>query len=317
VFSEGTPLGISFAVTGDRPGAVPTRLSSAVATRLVLRLADPGDHAALGLRPRELPRFVEGRAVEADTRRVLQLARPAATTDVAERARRRWGEGTVAPVDALPTAVPVSDLPTGKVDGGRLWLPLGLGDEELEPCGLELHPGDHATVVGPARSGRSTALATIADVVRRTDPDAIVVGVCRPGSPLHGREGLDASGPPDALDTVLAAAVTDDRRWVVLVDDAPGFEDADGSLLALIGARDDLHVIGSARTDELRGDYGQWHRRLRRSRTGLLLQPDLPGDGELLGARLPRRVPVPLRSPGRGFLVSAGAAELLQVAAPS
>jgi DNA segregation ATPase FtsK/SpoIIIE, S-DNA-T family len=128
---------------------------------------------------------------------------------------------------------------------------------------------------------------------------------------------LDASGPPDALTAVLEAAPDDARPWVVLVDDATRFDDSDRLLEGLTSAaRGDLHVIGSARTDELRSDFGQWYRPLRRSRTGLLLQPDLPGDGDLLGARLPRRVPVPL-VPGRGFLVTAGSAELVQVSLPT
>jgi DNA segregation ATPase FtsK/SpoIIIE, S-DNA-T family len=153
--------------------------------------------------------------------------------------------------------------------------------------------------------------------MRDADPDAILVGVCRVGTVLRGSGLLDASGPPGALRRVLQAAVDDPRRWLVLVDDAPGFEDEDGLLKSLVHARrDGLHLVGSARTDELRGDYGQWHRRLRRSRNGVLLQPDLPGDGELLGARLPRRVPVPMSVPGRGFLVSSGSAGVVQLARP-
>jgi DNA segregation ATPase FtsK/SpoIIIE, S-DNA-T family len=317
VFSEGTVFGICFAVTGDRAGAVPHRLASAVGKRLVLRLADDADYAAFGLRERELPTFVPGRAVETDTRRVVQLALPLPTATVA--APSNPDAGTPPPrIRALPSDLEAATLPAGRRTDGGLWLPVGVGDEELAPVGLQLHPGEHALVAGPARSGRTSTLLLLAQMMRRTDPDAILVGICRPGSGLHGAGLLDASGPPSALRRVLLAAPDDPRRWLVLIDDAPGFDDDDGLLHELATChRDGLHLIGAARTDELRGDYGQWHRRLRRARTGILLQPELPGDGELLGTRLPRRVAVPLSAPGRGFLVNAAAAELVQLARPA
>ena len=54
---------------------------------------------------------------------------------------------------------------------------------------------------------------------------------------------------------------------------------------------------------------------MRASRTGLLLQPDLDLDGDLLGCHLPRRAPVPIGR-GRGWLVNDGDARLVQVALP-
>ena len=49
--------------------------------------------------------------------------------------------------------------------------------------------------------------------------------------------------------------------------------------------------------------------------TGLLLQPNLDIDGDLLGAVLPRRSIVAI-GPGRGYVINDGAAELVQVARP-
>jgi S-DNA-T family DNA segregation ATPase FtsK/SpoIIIE len=55
------------------------------------------------------------------------------------------------------------------------------------------------------------------------------------------------------------------------------------------------------------------------SRLGLLLQPDVDLDGDLLGTVLPRRGAVaPLAAvPGRGYLVVDGRPGLVQVAAPA
>jgi hypothetical protein len=114
---------------------------------------------------------------------------------------------------------------------------------------------------------------------------------------------------------VLRAAIADPRRWVVLVDDAPGLDDVHGVLAGLLAAgRPGLHVIAAGRSDALRGGFGHWSRPLRQSRAGVLLRPDLATDGDLLGVRLPRRVAVGLTAPGRGFVVDDGDAHLAQLA---
>ncbi len=315
LFSEGPTVRLSFVVTGDRLGAVPHRLTSAVGRRLIMRLADPGDYGAVGLRAKALPAFLPGRAVEPETRRVVQLARPRPTAELAAELGGRW-QGAAPALRTLPTTYAGEDLPAGTVAGGTLRIPVGIADEDLEPALLELHPGEDAVVTGPPRSGKTSTLVLLAHALRRADEELILVGLCRAGTPLHGLEILDASGPPESLAAVLEAAPDDARPWVVLVDDVPRLEDPGGLLSGLTGAaRGNLHVIGAGRSDELRSDFGQWYRPLRRSRTGLLLQPDLPGDGDLLGAKLPRRVPVPLVV-GRGFLVISGSGQLVQVATP-
>ena len=88
-----------------------------------------------------------------------------------------------------------------------------------------------------------------------------------------------------------------------------------GSQLRSAGQRPDVELLGSsaARVDDVRASYGHWLREIRKSRTGLLLQPDLSVDGDLLGVRLPRRVSTPMRA-GRGFLVANGEARLVQIA---
>jgi DNA segregation ATPase FtsK/SpoIIIE, S-DNA-T family len=74
-----------------------------------------------------------------------------------------------------------------------------------------------------------------------------------------------------------------------------------------------VHVMAAAHPDVLRSAYGHWVHLVRRSRLGVVLQPDVDVDGELLGAILPRRQAVPVR-PGCGYLVVDGRAELVQLA---
>jgi hypothetical protein len=148
-------------------------------------------------------------------------------------------------IRTLPRQVHLADLPPGAI---------GL-DEDLEPVWLAAP--EHLLITGPPRSGKTTALHTMASVLT-----------------TH-----------------------------VFVDDAAQLERMD------LGQ----HVVAAARTDDVRGGYGHWLREIRKSRTGLLLQPDLGADGDLLGARLPRRLSVPM-VPGRGFLVENGEARLVQIA---
>jgi DNA segregation ATPase FtsK/SpoIIIE, S-DNA-T family len=319
IFSEGPGVGILFVVAGERPGVLPPRLGSLVGQRLLLRLADPVEFSAVGLRPRQLPAFVPGRALHAPSRLVVQVGHPGGNlAAAAEEVRARWPAPArpPTPIATLPTTLRFAELPGGvRLDGDPIELVLGLRDEDLGPAVLPLHAADHALITGPPRSGKSAALRLVAELVRRADPKAVLVGVCDQRSPLYDLDALDAAGPLDDLTSVLRLADRNpDRLWIVLVDDCPLVEDAEGVLTAALrSARPGFHVIGAGRGGDLRTAYGHWSRALRQSRNGLLLQPDLTGDGNLLGVRLPRRLPVPLL-PGRGFLVSAGEAGLVQIA---
>jgi S-DNA-T family DNA segregation ATPase FtsK/SpoIIIE len=75
----------------------------------------------------------------------------------------------------------------------------------------------------------------------------------------------------------------------------------------------ELHLIIAGRADSLRSAYGHWTQQVRRSRSGVLLRPDIDLDGDLLGVRLPRRAPVPI-TVARGYLINDGGAELIQAA---
>ena len=62
-------------------------------------------------------------------------------------------------------------------------------------------------------------------------------------------------------------------------------------------------------------DDGGFLTDVRRSGSGVLLSVESPGDGDLLGARLPR--PVPSGGPtGRGVFVARGLATRIQAALP-
>ena len=100
------------------------------------------------------------------------------------------------------------------------------------------------------------------------------------------------------------------------MDDAELVDDADQLLARSLASADaGLRVVAAGRPDALRSGYGHWTQLVRRSRLGILLQPDLLVDGDLLGVTLPRHRPFP-RLPGRGYLVAEGRVEMIQLARP-
>ena len=53
---------------------------------------------------------------------------------------------------------------------------------------------------------------------------------------------------------------------------------------------------------------------MARAKSGVLLRPNVDMDGDLLGTVLPRRPPVSMAVPGRGYIVVNGEARIVQVA---
>jgi S-DNA-T family DNA segregation ATPase FtsK/SpoIIIE len=219
-------------------------------------------------------------------------------------------------VGQLPTSITVQQLGVGAHFASEPWrLPVGIRESDLEPAVLEVYEGEHVLIGGPVRSGKSTLLLAIAESVQAAAVD--VWGLCGRRSPLP-RAGLDkcAVGTEEVA-TVLASARVHRGPLVLLVDDAEQFDDSDQAFAGLLSARtSDLLVVAAGRSDDLRSLYTHWTKTLRKARCGVLLQPNIDFDGELLGVTLPRRAPVGVTA-GRGYLVSGGTTEFLQTISPS
>lgn len=76
-----------------------------------------------------------------------------------------------------------------------------------------------------------------------------------------------------------------------------------------------LCVVAAGRAGELSSMYSHWSKAIRKARCGVLLQPDVDYDGDLLGVKIPRQAPVAL-SAGRGYACVAGEATLVQTLSP-
>lgn len=321
VMADGPEVGLYTIVAADRANAVPSTIASLVRQRLALRLADRNDYSNFGVRSSAVPEMVPGRALVAGTGQVVQVARPAGGVAVAvERiaAAHRAPRRPPLRVEPLATELPLADLGAAAELDARPWrIPVGVAERTRTAVGLVAYQGEHALVTGPARSGKSTTLLTIAAVCRAARPDLTAVAVAGPRSPLRDHPLVDAVVAPGEIGTRLGPLVDGtDGVVLVLVDDAEALDDQGGVLDRLSTSdRADLLFAAAGRNDGIRSGYSHWTRPLRRSKVGVLLRPDVDLDGDILGAQLPRRAPVAMVA-GRGYVACAGEVDLAQVALP-
>ena len=126
-----------------------------------------------------------------------------------------------------------------------------------------------------------------------------------------------------AGDPASAVASAGQHRTLLLVDDSEAFRDShvgDAIAASMRAAPAALAAVVAADSDDLPLTYRGVAAEVRRSRCALVLQPG-PGDGDLIGRRLPRRRGQ--QQKGRGVLMgdSAWGAEFsepvpIQVALP-
>ncbi len=321
VLADGPEVGLYTLVAADRALAVPNAVASLVRQRLALRLADKGDYTAFGIRGSAVPDMAPGRALVAGTGQLVQIARPRdGVAAAAARTAARHRPPTRPPlrIEPLATELRLAELGSVARLDGRPWhVPVGVAERTRAAAGLVAYQGEHALVVGPARSGKSTTLLTVAAVCRAARPDITVVSVAGPRSPLATDPLAGTVVAPSALGERLGPLVDDAPGPVlVLVDDAEAIDDVGGVLDRLSTSdRADLLFVAAGRNDGIRSGYSHWTRPLRRSKLGLLLRPDVDLDGDILAAKLPRRAPVGMVA-GRGYLAAAGDVDLVQVALP-
>jgi S-DNA-T family DNA segregation ATPase FtsK/SpoIIIE len=291
----------------------------------LFRLPDAHDYAAAGLSRKHVPQAVRGRAVMSPSGLQVQIGRPASSLAdaVAEVTSRFPGvPRRAASIGVLPSELALEELRTEGDLSDEPWrIPFGMRESDLEVAQLVLYEGEHALVTGPARSGKSMALWTLAASLRasaRTVAGGGELHIAAIGgrrSPLGDCPALDRyAGAGGEASALMSQLRLHKGPVVLLIDDAETFDDADSAIEGLLGAgKPDLHIIAAGRADTLRSSYGHWSQTVRRSKNGILLRPNIDLDGDLVGVNLPRRAPVAMIV-GRGYLAQNGEVELVQVA---
>lgn len=307
IIAEGLTAGVRVAVSADRPGAVPSAMLGQIARRWIFHLADPHDAGSLGLSPAVVPGPTPGRLFDTVIAAEAQVivASPATAGHDHDPGHRHEQRGDR--LRELSAEIAVSTLPAAASAGGDVLAPIGVAFDDLQPAVLPIACGEHVLVVGPARSGRTTVLNTIADRWTTAHRDGWVANIAARRS--SSRPG---STHPDIAS--LFAEMPHDRPVLLVIDDAELVDDPTGVMSARVGNRcENITVVAAGRGDSMRAGYGHWTAAVRRSRLGLVMAAAGELDGDLLGATLPRRLPIPAR-PGLAWLIADGDRRLVQVA---
>jgi S-DNA-T family DNA segregation ATPase FtsK/SpoIIIE len=326
IATDGRQVGVHVVVTGDRPAAVPSSLSSSIQRRVVLRLANQDDYAMLGV-PNDVlgPASPPGRGILDELE--VQIAVLGGDPNVAVQARQieelaasmiKAGASAAPGVERLADVIPLDDLTTG-VDGE---VALGVADDNLSPIGVQ--PVGSFVISGPPGSGKTVALGTLATALKAARPNVELYLLSARRSPLSSlriwKSAADSVADAEALIGKLQAQVASAKSqpgsialFIERLSEFTGTS-AEFALEPLIKAalKHDDFVVAESETSTWSQAYtlGQ---PLRAGRKGLIVQPD-EGDGDVLlntGIGRVRRSTFP---PGRGFLIGQGRARKLQVA---
>jgi len=326
---SGRPVGVHIAASWTTLERIPPSLLWAFQV-LALQLHDDGDASDedRGTFPSTMPLRPGHGVYDGD---VVQIAVPGGDPSVAQQHRaiyefseamiRHFRFPQAAAVRSLDDPVWLDDLPVRPGES----VPIGLDGELLEPVGID--PNGLFMIAGPPRSGKTTALHTIAVTARRSFANARIVLMSRYPTSLAAAGLFDeeATNPASVADLALSLkARLDDpgegaTRLIVFVEDIPSLvgTEADEPLRALVDLCDQHGelVVGV-------GDTTRWTapspilRLFRASRRGLILGEPDSSDAELLGtvAEVSGGFRFP---PGRGRLVDWGrSTSVVQVAQP-
>jgi S-DNA-T family DNA segregation ATPase FtsK/SpoIIIE len=339
LLSEGASAGMHLVMTGDRSLLV-GRISALCEEKLVFKLAEKEDYRLAGLNPRDLPEDAPpGRAFRAGVGTELQVAllaadasgqgQTAALQAIAAHCRSRDAavQATQRPfrVDVLPSHVSFTDAwQLRPVSAGPLWGMVGVGGDTLAAVGPDLASGMPCFIVaGPAKSGRSTILLSMArSFLAVGTPVVLAAPRLSPLRTLTGVPGvLGLFDGPELGEAELAEALSSFRRpGVVMIDDAELLRDcgAAGELSRLVTRGSDAGralVLGGD-AESIGVGFSGWQVEAKRARRGCLTAPATIPEGDLIGIRLPRDVLGQPPRPGR-CLLHTGDGKLMTVSVPA
>ncbi len=325
IASDGRRVGVHVILSTDQRSGIHPTLGSSIQRRIVLRMSHVDEYGMLGV-PSEILQDSSppGRGIydnkEVQIAVLGSSAEPQAQALNIRKFARSMTAAGIQPapeIKSLPEALPLDALAplAGKIV-------IGMESQSMSSYGFD--PEGTFLVVGPPGSGRSTALATIAQAARRWRPD------------LHTHLLSDRrSSVPEAVswttqnvghDSVGAWSrdiVDQAQRGVlgaslVVIESANEFASSmiDMDLQAALKAilRSGGLVVSEADSGTIVSPMGLWGL-LRTSRRGIALQPD-QGDGSSFFKTDFPRVSRGDFVPGRGYLADKGRAVLVHMALP-
>jgi S-DNA-T family DNA segregation ATPase FtsK/SpoIIIE len=328
IANEGRSVGVSVVFSADRASSMSTAMMAAVQTRVTLRMADVADYGLMGvpadvLAPDSPPGrgMLNGREIQVAILGQDNTVRAQAKAfESYAEAMRKVGISAAPPVVRLPEQVRLSKLPA-QVDN----LPvLGLNAATLEPQGFE--PTGSFVVTGPAGSGRTQALRSLALALRRWSPDVRLYyfGASR-RSPIPALDvwaGV-AIGPEQVAEQAKTLAedvvkMPENRPVALFIENVVALTAnpvTAASLGTVVSAflEEERFVVAESEVNTLGGNHGPLGA-LKEDRAGFALSPTIETGMSVFRSTPFPRPPTTPYPPGRGFLVRAGIPTLVQLA---
>ena len=341
MLAEGASGGVHLIITGDHK-LLGGRISAVTENKVGFRLPDKAEFTSIGINTRKVPDDMPpGRALRNETGIETQVAllapdasgqgQAAALAAIGEQAAAR--DAGLAPqrrpfrVDVVPGRITFHkawQIRDPAMAGRPLFGLVGVGGDELTGLGPDLATGAAAfTIAGPMRSGRSTALVSMArSFLAAGSQVALVTPRPSPLRDLAGQPGVVATFESAAISPADLSAAVDSFTGpgVVLIDDAEMTKDCEAgeqlSQIVTFGADQQRAVVCAGSPDALFVGFGTWLLAAKKARRGLLLSPRDFTEGDLVGVLLPRHLTGGPVQPGRGLL-HLGGGKLITVEVPS
>ncbi|MFC9091215.1 FtsK/SpoIIIE domain-containing protein [Streptomyces sp. NPDC057072] len=321
---DGAGAGIHVVLAGDRVLAG-SRFSGTTEDKIVLRLNDRQDYSSVGIPSKSAPSDpAPGRGIRTQDLSEAQIAvlgedlSGTAQAEVLATLGRELTEREASVPDArrpirldvLPDRIAYADALALHTHAAPMQPLVAVGGDTLTSLGPDLADVPTFVIAGPPRTGRSTALFTAAQSLLAAGTGLIVLAPRRsPLRQLEGRPGVTAVITDTEVsvgDFRNALGNVPQEHGVIVVDDAELFMgaeiDSDLALLARGGAGTGWGVLAAGNAESLSLSLAGWMGQVKRNRTGMLLSPQGPSDGDVIGVKLPRGVVGQAPQPGRGLL---------------
>lgn len=324
IVTDGRPVGVHVVVASETRNGLTTGLSSGIQSRVVLRMAAPEDYGMLGAPADVIGESAgPGRGVLGGSE--LQVAVLGGSIDVAAQAQalrgfadamRRTGVVEPDPIRSLPEDISLEDLPA-EIAGAPV---LGIASNSLGPADYE--PKGGFLISGSPMSGRTTAVRTMAESLRRFDPTLELHWFGGPRSPLAGLSLWTSctviTEAPDAA-AALSERLSDGAHAALFIENITDFasppSDQPMQALVKLALANGCFVVGEGESSTLTNTMGLLGL-IKASRAGLSLVPESSDGQGVYRTPFPRMSPSD-RLPGRGLLVRGGRVEVVQVARPT
>ena len=238
----------------------------------------------------------------ADAPEVSGNAQAAVLREIGARAKERFPDVSIRPsrIAEMPARLPAASLHDYPEDRehSALFAAFGVGGDDVSLRGPDLKRDAPTFVVaGPARSGRSTVLKTMAESLLMRGVSIVVLAPM--ASPLRGLAGRDkvlgVFTEIDVHEETLAELTADRPNTVLVMDDGEMLKDmpAKSWLRAFIrdAKTNEQGLLVAGDVDEVGGGFGSsWNLDVKRAKRGMILSPSSSIDGDLIGVKLSRSI---------------------------